>query len=131
MQDTWVQSLDQKEPLEEEMATHSRSLAGKISWVGSLAGYSPWAHKELDTTEQLSTHEHRHAHEFWTSLGPGQGFPKGIPINVCPTTPQTLLGKKQESKQISHPISIKFWLCAHLIAEDYERGEKGRKIIRK
>ena len=23
---------------------------------GSLAGYSPWGHKELDTTERLSTH---------------------------------------------------------------------------
>ena len=27
MQDTWVQSLHQKDPLEEEMATHSSSLA--------------------------------------------------------------------------------------------------------
>ena len=59
-----AQSLHQKEPLEEEMATHSSSLAGKISWMGSLAGCSPWGHKELDTTERLSTHEHRHAHEF-------------------------------------------------------------------
>ena len=23
---------------------------------GSLVGYSPWSHKELDVTEQLSTH---------------------------------------------------------------------------
>ena len=29
----------------------------------SLAGYSPWGHKELDTTEQLST-----AHSTWNSL---------------------------------------------------------------
>ena len=26
----------------------------------SLAGYSPWGHKESDTTEQLSTAHHRH-----------------------------------------------------------------------
>ena len=25
----------------------------------SLGGYSPWGHKELDTTERLSTHVHR------------------------------------------------------------------------
>ena len=25
----------------------------------SLAGYSPWSHKELDTTEQLSTAQHK------------------------------------------------------------------------
>ena len=26
---------------------------------GSLVGYSPWGRKDLDTTEQLSTAEHR------------------------------------------------------------------------
>ena len=30
MQDTWVQSLVQKEPLEKEMATHSSTLAWRI-----------------------------------------------------------------------------------------------------
>ena len=30
MQETWVQSLGQKDPLEKEMATHSSSLAWKI-----------------------------------------------------------------------------------------------------
>ena len=38
-------------PLEEEMATHSSILAWKIPWQRSLVGYSPWSHKELDTTE--------------------------------------------------------------------------------
>ena len=28
-------------------------LAWRISWMRSLAGYSPWGHKELDTTEWL------------------------------------------------------------------------------
>ena len=28
---------------------------GKSRGQGSLAGYSPWGHKELDLTEQLST----------------------------------------------------------------------------
>ena len=30
MQGTWVQSLDQEDPLEKEMATHSRILAWRI-----------------------------------------------------------------------------------------------------
>ena len=30
MQETWVQSLGQEDPLEKEMATHSRTLAWKI-----------------------------------------------------------------------------------------------------
>ena len=33
MQETWVQSLGQEDPLEEEMATHSSVLAWKIPWM--------------------------------------------------------------------------------------------------
>ena len=36
------------------MATHSRILAWRIPWTEEPAGPSPWGHKELDTTEQLS-----------------------------------------------------------------------------
>ena len=32
-QQTWVQSLGQKDPLEQEMATHSSILAWKIPWT--------------------------------------------------------------------------------------------------
>ena len=40
-----------EDPLEKEMATHSSILAGESHGQRSLAGYSPWGHKELDTTE--------------------------------------------------------------------------------
>ena len=33
MQETWIQSLGQEDPLEEEMATHSSILAWKIPWT--------------------------------------------------------------------------------------------------
>ena len=33
MQETWVQSLGQEDPLEKEMATHSSTLAWKIPWM--------------------------------------------------------------------------------------------------
>ena len=33
MQETWVQSLGWKDPLEEEMATHSSIRAWKIPWM--------------------------------------------------------------------------------------------------
>ena len=38
------------------MATHSSILAREIPWISkrSLAGYSPWGHKELDTTKRLN-----------------------------------------------------------------------------
>ena len=33
MQETWVQSLGQKDPLEKGMATHSSVLAWRITWT--------------------------------------------------------------------------------------------------
>ena len=39
------------------MATHSSILALRIPWTESLAGYSPWGHTELDTTEPLGMHK--------------------------------------------------------------------------
>ena len=33
MQETWVQSLGQENPLEQEMATHSSILIWKIPWT--------------------------------------------------------------------------------------------------
>ena len=33
MEETWVQSLGQEDPLEKEMATHSSTLAWKIPWA--------------------------------------------------------------------------------------------------
>ena len=33
MQETWIQSLGQEDPLEEDMATHSSILAWEIPWT--------------------------------------------------------------------------------------------------
>ena len=49
MQDTqemWVQSWDQKDPLEEEMATHSSILAWEIQW-SEKPGLQPWGCKRV------------------------------------------------------------------------------------
>ena len=54
MQDTQVQPLGQEDPLEKGMATHSSILAGESHGQRSVAGYSPWGRKELDTTEWLT-----------------------------------------------------------------------------
>ena len=50
-QETWVQFLGRKDPLEKEMGTHSSIHAWKILWTKELVGYSPWGHKESDTTK--------------------------------------------------------------------------------
>ena len=58
MQETWVWSLGQEDPLEKEMATHSIFLPGESQGQRSLVGYSPWGHEESDPTERLSMHTH-------------------------------------------------------------------------
>ena len=46
MLETWVRFLDQEDPLEKEMASTAAVLPGKRHRRRSLAGYSPWGHKE-------------------------------------------------------------------------------------
>ena len=38
MRETWVQSLGREDPLEKEMAIHSRILSLKIPWTEELGG---------------------------------------------------------------------------------------------
>ena len=52
MQEIWVQSLGQEDPLEEGMTIHSSILDWKILWTeepGWLC--SPWGCRELDTVK--------------------------------------------------------------------------------
>ena len=54
MQETYearVQSLDQEDPLEKGMATHSNIFTWRIPWTEEPAGNSPYGRKELDMTE--------------------------------------------------------------------------------
>ena len=53
-QETGVLSLGWKDPLGEEMTTHSSILAWRIPWTEEPVGYSPWGSTELDTTEQCT-----------------------------------------------------------------------------
>ena len=46
MWETWVQFLGWEDSPEKEKATHSNILAGEFNGL-----YSPWGHKESDTTE--------------------------------------------------------------------------------
>ena len=52
-QETWVQSLGWEDSLEEDMATHSSVWPGESHGQRSLAGYSPWGHKELGMNEAV------------------------------------------------------------------------------
>ena len=63
MQETWVQSLGQEDPLEEGMATILVFLPGESHGQRSLAGYSPWGHTQSEShmTEQLRTQDLGHS----------------------------------------------------------------------
>ena len=56
MQERWVQSLGQEDPLEEELTIHSSILAWKIPWREEPGGLQSMWSQESDTTEWLSTH---------------------------------------------------------------------------
>ena len=44
--ETWMQSLDQEDPLEKEMATHSSILAWEIPWTEEPGVRSSWGRRE-------------------------------------------------------------------------------------
>ena len=50
MQETWVQCLGWEDPRRKERLHTPAHLPGKSHGQRSLTGYSPWGHKELDTT---------------------------------------------------------------------------------
>ena len=61
MQETWVPSLGQEDPLKKKMATHSSILAREIPWTEESGGlYSPWSHEsvghDLATNQQQKQH---------------------------------------------------------------------------
>ena len=47
MQETWVQSLDPEDPLEEGMATHSSIFAWRILWTEEPGRLSPWGSQRV------------------------------------------------------------------------------------
>ena len=69
MQETWVPSLGQEDPLERKWQSTPVLLPGKSHGQRRLVGYSPWGRKELDTTERL--HFHFHLAEMAFVVGQG------------------------------------------------------------
>ena len=62
MQETWVQSLGQEDPLEKEVATHSSILAWRIAWTEKSGGLQSTESQELDRIEQLNHHPQGQSH---------------------------------------------------------------------
>ena len=51
MQETWVLSLGQEDPLKKEMATHSSTLAWKIPWTEEPGRLQSMGSQRVDMTE--------------------------------------------------------------------------------
>ena len=54
VRETWIWSLGWKDPWRRKWQPSPVFLPGESHWQRSLAGYSLWGHKELDTTQQLT-----------------------------------------------------------------------------
>ena len=88
MQEMWVRSLSQEDPLEKEMATHSSTLAWKIPWMeepgrlqsmGSLTVRHDWATSlSLFTFHALEKEMATHSSVLAWRI-PGMGEPGGLP----------------------------------------------------
>ena len=55
IRETWVQSLDWEDPLEEKMATHSSILAWRIPWTEEPGGLSSMVSERVRQTEDACT----------------------------------------------------------------------------
>ena len=64
MQVTWVRSLGLQDPMEKKWQPTPVLVPVEFHGQRSLAGYSPWGCKELDTTERLT---HTHYSKPWFS----------------------------------------------------------------
>ena len=77
IQETQVWFLGQEDSLEKRMATHSRILAWRIPWTEEPRKlYSPWDHKELDTTEWLTLSLHFFRCSFYSLLSEAYSIKK-------------------------------------------------------
>ena len=89
MQETWVWSLDWKDPLEKGTATHSSTLAWRIPWTEDPSRLQSTGCKELDTTPQ---HPQSHGGLVPT---PGVGKQTWVQWNLYPEKLGVWTGRKQ------------------------------------
>ena len=84
-----VQSLDQEDPLERKCQPTPVFLPGESHGQQSLLDYSPWDHKELDTTEWI-THMHIHIQQVHWSCKSRLKLTLNLDLEVralCPHNP--------------------------------------------
>ena len=132
MQEMWVPSWSQEEPLDEEMATHSSILAWRIPWTEEPGGLSPRGCKESDRhegTEHARMHtwaklsdqgrEDRSTHTRGAQIFRGVAKSKQKIMMQCGVaTSQGMLAATRSWKTKGTEGALKFlmgaWPCQHL-----------------
>ena len=87
--DPWVRKIPWRKALQPTPVL----LPGKSHGQRSLAGCSPWGHKESDTTEQLCRHTHTHL--------PSTRFPRGLRVLI--ETSRQSKGRRTPRNSIQAP----------------------------
>ena len=148
MEETWVWSLGQKDPLEKEMATHSSTLAWRISWTeepGRLQsmGSQRVTHYRVTNTTTITMYGYENwtikkaecqridAFELWCwiSLERPLDCKEIKPVNPKGNQPWIFIGRTDAEAEVPvlWPSDVKNWL----IGKDPDAGkdrrqEKGR-----
>ena len=115
MQKTRVQSLGREARLEKKMATHCSFLPGESHGWRSLVGYSPWGHKESDTTERRNHHRPLNSKTPWEQVLKLFCWtqPRDSSSSSCPTlAPQE--GESLRENPV-YGLSIKVEYSGHLM----------------
>ena len=103
-----VRSLGWEDPLEEGMATHSSILAWRIPRTEEPGGYSPWHHRESDTTE-VTEHTRSKPHFIlmnniyicsWTTLSNSACLAERFLWVLCPAMQDAVIIKCEEADSL-------------------------------
>ena len=65
MQENWVWSLGQEDPLEKEMATHFSILAWRIPWMEEPGGPQPMGSQSRTRLSELARAQHQWRGRWW------------------------------------------------------------------
>ena len=115
----WVQSLDGKDPLEEEMATHSSILPWRIPWTEKPGGLQVHGIAESDMTERLSSVQFSSVAQSCPTLcDPMDYSTPGFPVHrqlseLAPTHVHQVNDAIQPSYPLSSPSPPAFNLSQH------------------
>ena len=116
MKESWIRSLGWEDPLEKWLPPPV-FLLGKSHGQRSLAGYSPWGHKESDTNNwATNTHISAYKHDWF------RRFSKHAAVASTLVAMWTPLGAsctsstgstKTKNKPLKNPWSCNFWKTCH------------------